>query len=634
MALLDVNSAFGNIAYSLRVELTFFSFFVLLWLLGRAVAPQFVGKPYKKTDFPRKDSPLPANKRAFHQQGNRANRNKDGLSEFDSLEDTLHALSNIDLDKLLDPDWLLGQVTFLCRSQVQRALDLHRAAMNAGLKLRKVSLDDCHNLYTVLVTSGLRVGAINDVTTLLKELNDEGPGVTPSLFTSVVKLCTSKQYFAECLAIHDQLVKPTLFESLDKTVWSCLLFCAVEAKAWRKCDRFFSSLSSCGTPSAKDFGNMVRFASATNDWRKGLDVIKEMLKLGLDIDNVVYNTVLATCVSSEQLEGARVLLEDMTKHGAVADVITYNTLAKGFAKAGQLDKCFKLYEQMRIQGVTPSQVTYGILLDASINDNKVEEAAKIFESMQKEGCPMNIILYTTLIKGFARAGQVDHAMAVYERMKSERSLSPDLITFSILIKANCDHGHLEAALKLFGSMQELGLKPDEVIFNNLLGGCVKDSNAVLAKTVYTEMIAVKVKPSNATFSILIRLYMQCKLFDEAVEVLRTEPSLHGVQVESRLFSQLAQSCLRERQGRRAVEVYKMLAEHSTPTNAVHASLLGMCAKLNMLDTGAEILSLAADNGANIDVKDVHGLLEAAVKKKKTQVVEVIQTIMSKLNLHV
>lgn len=53
------------------------------------------------------------------------------------------------------------------------------------------------------------------------------------------------------------------------------------------------------------------------------------------------------------------------------------------------------------------------------------------------------VLYTTLIKGFARAGQVDQAVQIYEEMRKERSMQPDVITFSILIKANCDVGRRE-----------------------------------------------------------------------------------------------------------------------------------------------------------------------------------------------
>jgi len=275
------------------------------------------------------------------------------------------------------------------------------------------------------------------------------------------------------------------------------------------------------------------------------------------------------------------------------------------------------------------------MLDGCINENQVDRAAEVFETMKREGCPMNTVLYTTLIKGFARNGQVDQATKMYEQMRMERSVPPDLITFSILIKANCDAGNMEASLKLLQGMRELGLSPDEVVFNNLLGGCVHcrtDEGVRLAKNLYQEMLSAGVKPSNATFSILIRMLAQWKMFEDAVDLLRTEPAARGIQAEARVYAQLTQCCLRERQGRRAVEVYKMMAEQSSPTVSVHGSLLGMCCKLNMLDTGAEILSLAAEMGGRVDQRDAAALLDAAMKKKKTQIVEAIRLAMGQLKL--
>merc|ERR1719377_161894 len=111
-------------------------------------------------------------------------------------------------------------------------------------------------------------------------------------------------------------------------------------------------------------------------------------------------------------------------------------------------------------------------------------------------------------------------MTVYEQMRGGRSVPPDLITFSILIKANCDADRLDVALKLLESMLELNLRPDEVVFNNLLSGCARQANLELGKRLYADMIASGIRPSNATFSILIRLYHQCKVMEEAVEMMR------------------------------------------------------------------------------------------------------------------
>lgn len=247
---------------------------------------------------------------------------------------------------------------------------------------------------------------------------------------------------------------------------------------------------------------------------------------------------------------------------------------------------------------------------------------------------MNTVLYTTLIKGFAREEKVDEAMRIYEKMSADKNVKPDLITYSILLKANCDAGRMEKSLELLDAMLQNGLRPDEVIFNNLLAGCAKHANAELAKRLYSDMLASGIKPSTATFSILIRLYAQCKLLDEAVDMLRNEPSRHDVEVEGRLFSQLMQCCIRARQGRKAIDVYEMMA-HSMPTASFYSSMLSMCVKLNMFDTAAEMLETAAAKGGRVNAQDANMVLSGAAKKKqKTACVETITAAMKALGLAV
>merc|ERR1719456_1530556 len=527
-----------------------------------------------------------------------------GRAAGDDSELTLAQLGSIDQINpalLRDPAWLVPHVTLLCRAQVQNALVLYKAAIRAGLDLNQVPITDCRNLFVSLVTSAIRICQMDEAMQLLRDLRNRGPGVCVTLFSSVVKLCTSKHLFGECLTIYDFMVEDPNFVLTDKSIWSCLLFCAIEVRAYQRCNYFFDRLKACGAPSHKDYGNMVRLASLHGDWQLSLNLIKEMRAAAIEIDSVIYNTSLATCVGAVQVDQARGLLEDMERTEGVADVITYNTLMKGYAKAGRMDQCYELFQELKRRNIPASQVTYGILLDGFINENQLDRAAQIFSTMSGEGCSMNTVLYTTLIKGFARAGEVDQAMKVYEQMRTERSVPPDLITFSILIKANCDVDRLEEALKLLETMLHLNLRPDEVVFNNLLAGCARQANAELGRRLYADMLASGIRPSNATFSILIRLYHQCKLLEDAVEMLRDEPAKHKVDPEPRLFLQLIQSCIRERQGRRALEVYEMLISHSLPSASTHSSIITTCVKLNMYDTAAEIMAIAAEKGGRVDV---------------------------------
>ena len=65
---------------------------------------------------------------------------------------------------------------------------------------------------------------------------------------------------------------------------------------------------------------------------------------------------------------------------------------------------------------------------------------------------MNIVLYTTLVKGSARGDKVEDAMRIYSHMIKHQSALPDIVTFSILWKADCDSGDLEVSLDLLATI--------------------------------------------------------------------------------------------------------------------------------------------------------------------------------------
>lgn len=490
-----------------------------------------------------------------------------------------------------------------------------------------------HSAYTHPITTAIRVGQIDEALRLIREYKQRGTTINAAVLASTIKACTSKRQFTEGLAVYDSMAEDATSTFSDKSVWSCLLFCAMEAKSYSCCTMFFERIKACGTPSVKDYGHMVRYASLQNMWQFSLQILGEMNTNHIDIDSVVYNTILATCVAANQVDEARKLLEEMERIDGVTDVITYNTLMKGYAKADRMAECFDLYKSMGMRGIAPSQVTYGILLDGCINANQVDKAAEVFDSMIRDGCKMNTVLFTTLIKGFVRAGEVDQAMKVSEKMNVEGSVSPDLITYSILIKANCDVGRLGEALGLLQSMLERGIQPDEVVFNNLLTGCVHQPNMEVAKKIYRDMVESDIQPTSATFSIMIRLFAQSKALEEAVDFLRTEPARHKQQPEQRIFAQLIQCCLRERQGRRAIEVYDMMCAHALPTAAINSSIIATCVKLNMFDTAVEFLSGAADHGARVDQRDADTVLEAARKKRRLQCIDACIAAMERLGLH-
>merc|ERR1719443_2168322 len=154
-----------------------------------------------------------------------------------------------------------------------------------------------------------------------------------------------------------------------------------------------------------------------------------------------------------------------------------------------------------------------------------------------------------------------------------------------------------------------GLKPDEIVFNSLITGCAKLGRAQLGKQLLADMIASGVRPSNVTFSILVRMCHQSKNLDDAVMLLKTGKEKYNVNIEPRLYLQLLQCCVRERQGRRAIEAYELMCERTLPTQAANSGTLSICCKLQMFDTALEILQMAIARGSSVNAADTKLILE-------------------------
>ena len=84
-----------------------------------------------------------------------------------------------------------------------------------------------------------------------------------------------------------------------------------------------------------------------------------------------------------------------------------------------------------------------------INELFEQCMSELFEEIVAQKCPVNAVLCTTMTKGFAKA-------------------RPVLITFSALVKVNCDAARMMSATWLLADMNQRGLVPDEAIYTKTL----------------------------------------------------------------------------------------------------------------------------------------------------------------------
>merc|ERR1719230_1401146 len=157
----------------------------------------------------------------------------------------------------------------------------------------------------------------------------------------------------------------------------------------------------------------------------------------------------------------------------------------------------------------------------------------------------------------ARAGDLFRDMSL-------RNVTPDLISYSTLIKGHCSRGDLEQGLQLLGLMQRRGILPDAIVFNSILDGCAHKQMRALTEQGLSDMENAGIAPSNFTLSILVKLYGRCSDLDTAFHVVETYPKKYNFKLNAQVYTCLMSACIANGTLAKALSVYKDMVEAGCP----------------------------------------------------------------------
>merc|ERR1719453_991967 len=107
--------------------------------------------------------------------------------------------------------------------------------------------------------------------------------------------------------------------------------------------------------------------------------------------------------------------------------------------------------------------------------------------MRQQGVECSNVTFNSVLDVIARHVSDSEEMArVLDDMRASQ-IRPDVVTYSILIKAACAAGNLDNAMSIFEKLKSEGLVLDEIAFNSLLMGCSKNQQVEHADSVFEAM---------------------------------------------------------------------------------------------------------------------------------------------------
>jgi len=523
----------------------------------------------------------------------------------------------------------------MCSDEFTRALRLYRALVAQG---RDGDIKD-EAFYFTLLQAAIRVGSPDVVEQLLNAVLRHDIRCSPDFFSSILKLLAAKHFYSHCIMLY-QLLGDRLPQ--DRIIYSCLAFAALECKDLSMATDMSRQLILCDGVSSKDFINLFRMYSKTKDYQRAIQLFRRLLVAHKETDTVILNMVLAACVSAKQVPMAVELLNEFTQKGENArnprpDVVTYNTVMKGLVEQNDTFAAFKLLDEMQEANVSPDDVTYGTLLDSCIADNDLDKANEVIDKLTTSGCTMNTVLYTTFMKGFVRAQMLEKAMQLYENMKrNPGSCRPDLITYSVLIKANCDRRDMKASLHLLQDMLSQGYEPDDIVLNHLLDGCCHTSNVELGRSLFMDMTHPNgtIHPSPYTLSTMVKLFGKCGKTDEAFLLVSSMEQQFKVKPSVVIFTCLMSGCIRNRKLKEAFAVFEMMQAHGVPPDETTYAILIQGMIQNGSAEEAVAMVLRSPEDSRLPSEALNSLLHTLLSKSMLESARKLYFLMMKRKLSI
>jgi len=175
---------------------------------------------------------------------------------------------------------------------------------------------------------------------------------------------------------------------------------------------------------------------------------------------------------------------------------------------------------------------------------------------------------------------VDRVTALVESMEAA-GCKPDDITWSMVAKGYSFSGDVDKAFEIFSNLKSESSSNTVIMFNTILDGCVRHNRMDLADLMLKNMEQYRVRPTNFTLSIMVKMWSRRGQLKRALEAVETLPKQYGFTPNGPVRTALFFACLRADAVDSAMKVFKEHRAAGHPADAkMFTALVGRCSRGN------------------------------------------------------
>uniref|UniRef100_A0A7S3JYF5 PDZ domain-containing protein n=1 Tax=Aureoumbra lagunensis TaxID=44058 RepID=A0A7S3JYF5_9STRA len=243
-----------------------------------------------------------------------------------------------------------------------------------------------------------------------------------------------------------------------------------------------------------------------------------------------YTALVKAYAEAKDPDAARAIFDQARKnlaqdnnHLAPLDANTWNTLIRAYGTTLRWREAYATFQEMKNAGITPTIVTYTNLASAALSAGRPRFAIKVLNEIEEEHAQVkpNVISFTIKIRAYAKLGQLPNAVDALTQMRKYR-LEPNKRTVAALLEACLAAGQPRAGQALIKETEAEGLSAD-LVTNTLLLRChLQAGDAQLARDLLLQMHqgAPSEKPNIVTYNAALRGFFALGCLTDALDALQ------------------------------------------------------------------------------------------------------------------
>ncbi|KAL2544249.1 Pentatricopeptide repeat-containing protein [Forsythia ovata] len=330
----------------------------------------------------------------------------------------------------------------------------------------------------------------------------------------------------------------------------------------------------------------------------------KILKLGLDADVFISNSLLNMYVKCGQINDATNLFEHMPHR----TVVSWTCMISGYCQNELLNESILLFSRM-LDTLQPNEFTLAVLLQACSvkGDGKLIEVVHCYAI--KYGLFADDYLQNSLIDAYAKSGMLGAADRLLGRLCSRH-----VVSWTSVISGCVYNGMLKRAFMMFFEMQEDMVLPNEVTMLSMLQAASEINNWQMFCWIHGLVLKQNWCENALVLNSLIQMYSTNGYFNEGMRIFCDLCFTgEGLYPSKETMANLLQGCTNSGFLKLGKEIHGYLIKHGfLPYTVIGNSLINMYAENKYEDCALQLFVRMA----NKDIVTWNTIIRCFVKNEQ------------------